>query len=334
MKAVLIFLISVVTFSLLSGSVYASDTMPENPNDLLTPGVYDSNQNYSFTLHQQIPTVIQFSPVYNPQANVDQEDSDFYTPSINTAGQSSLLRRLSSPLVYYHEFINKVNSAVQGFFKKVLTSTITTIKNLSLHIFKTPSKRPLPVQTFIPFSQRPNLIIPPPLMPDATGNLNHFANPFSKDIPQKVKEVYNWSPNWNPLNVPDYIQCVTYVAMIYNLNGINLKDQLGNPKEVPYNGNFQTFQDKKSIEPPQKGDIMIWVDGVDGHMAVITSLVEKYTATQEPIHEITVTQANTVSNTYTFYYRVTADKRIEIFDRYGRTNSSPDAWLPDYWLRK
>jgi hypothetical protein len=181
-------------------------------------------------------------------------------------------------------------------------------------------------------------------------------NPNSQQIPFKVKKIYGMSTTWNPiygkkrLVKDDYIQCVAFVFMAYQLadkpiikqgpnsHAISLAGYkyINNPDYNPifnakvskyllirdnrYLEQFVVFASGKTIELPVVGDLMVWKDNPPyGHVGIVTEV-------DEIKKKIVVVGSNSSKVEYSFAYTLGLDDIITI---------DPNrSWKPDFWVRK
>lgn len=172
------------------------------------------------------------------------------------------------------------------------------------------------------------------------------ADPHCAYIPQKVKDIYKLAGSvWNPDVYPnDYVQCIAFVYMAYNLADNPIRKVRGNAiafagKEWKcdnfnenggcatdwylvnnnvYADQFTVYESGVSTEMPQVGDVMVWKESAPwGHVGVVVK-VDTVRKT------ITLTNANSKRVTWKFDY-TKEDSKITILGNY---------WKPDYWARK
>lgn len=151
-------------------------------------------------------------------------------------------------------------------------------------------------------------------------------DPFNQAVPQEVKEVYSWSPEWNPANRPyDFLQCTTFVAMTYNLNGIHLKGKLiGDARDWIYlTDTFDVHAANESRVIPQPMDTMVWTEKGANHVGIVTAVAADRT--------FQVANGNSTQAVHTFKYHVNPNGTITITNSAGKT--AKEAWVPSHWLR-
>ncbi|MFW5703822.1 MAG: CHAP domain-containing protein [Patescibacteria group bacterium] len=153
---------------------------------------------------------------------------------------------------------------------------------------------------------------------------NRSIDPFDTSIPQEVQEVYQWSTDWDPKLTSNWLQCTTFVAMTYNLNGHNLKGKLvGDARDWIYlTDTFHVHESGASMTMPQPLDTLVWAENGANHVGIVTQVQGS---------TITVANANASSATYTFTIHKGRDGSLEIKNKQGKT--SKDAWVPSHWLR-
>jgi surface antigen len=117
---------------------------------------------------------------------------------------------------------------------------------------------------------------------------------------------------------------VAFVAMVYNMNGILLRDKVpGNAKDwVNATNEFDVYRNGESGILPQKGDVFVWTDGDYGHVGVVGDISNK-------AKRLIMYNANTPHISYSFEYRIQNNK-IEIITEIGQSSRS----APSYWLHK
>lgn len=156
--------------------------------------------------------------------------------------------------------------------------------------------------------------------------LSRFSSdPSSKQFPNAVQEVLRWDQRWNPEKYPqDYLQCTTYVAITYQLNGISLKGKIqGDARDwIHLDSTFTVYQSGISTTPPQPLDTVVWANGTMNHVGIVTDV---------RTNRITVANGNSTTEYHYYQYRTTADGKIEITSLNGETAQS--AWVPSHWLR-
>jgi hypothetical protein len=169
----------------------------------------------------------------------------------------------------------------------------------------------------------------------ATGRNNWYnkfkcSDPQIPAIPQKARGVYSLSTTWNPkYNSTDYIQCVSFVFMSYNMAGNPIKKMEGttngknfvDDKYTGPNGQFTKYENGKSSTLPQKGDILVWTDGDWGHAGIVANI-------QEWNNTIQMTNSNTPSVKYIFNYKT--NNNVRIVKRDGEQSRS----TPNFWIHK
>ena len=152
------------------------------------------------------------------------------------------------------------------------------------------------------------------------------ADPFHESIPDDVTEVYTWSPEWNPLNRPyDFLQCTTFVAMTYNLNGINLKGKLiGDARDwIHLTDTFDVHAANVSRTIPQPMDTMVWTENGANHVGIVTAVAADRT--------FQVANGNSTQAVHTYKYHINPDGTVTITNVAGK--SAKEAWVPSHWLR-
>lgn len=159
------------------------------------------------------------------------------------------------------------------------------------------------------------------------NSFNKFIyDPYDSNIPEKAREVYKWSRNWDPENYPEnYIECVAFVHMVYNMSGIRLPKGLSHPINWPKRTDiFEIYESSISKELPQSGDIVIWKahkGNPYGHVGVIVEIDNRRQSLRV---------ANSNSNEKFHSYKFTLDNHsLKILDVDGGQNK----WRPVYWLR-
>lgn len=61
------------------------------------------------------------------------------------------------------------------------------------------------------------------------SHINYFnrfkcKDPYTKYLPAKAREVYDWATEWDSDNFPEnYVECVAFIHMVYNVSGASLK---------------------------------------------------------------------------------------------------------------
>lgn len=149
--------------------------------------------------------------------------------------------------------------------------------------------------------------------------------PFDNHLPFEIQDVYSWSSNWNPKNYPEnYIECTTFVHMTFNMTGISFKNEkLGDPISwIKRDDLFNVYEDEKTAELPQIGDIMIWdstVDNKHGHVGIVTRIDNGINNSK-----FTVTNANSTKISHQFLI-IKKNNLVEM-DKFI-------LWKPKYWLR-
>lgn len=153
-----------------------------------------------------------------------------------------------------------------------------------------------------------------------------LQDPYSSEIPRKVTDVYSWSPEWNPANRPfDFLQCTTFVAMAYNLNGINLKGKLiGDARDWIYlTDTFDVHRSNESRVVPQPMDTMVWTENGANHVGIVTTVL--------PDRTFQVANGNSSQAIHTYKYYVNPNGSISITNVSGK--NAKEAWVPSHWLR-
>jgi surface antigen len=156
--------------------------------------------------------------------------------------------------------------------------------------------------------------------------LSRFStDPKSNVFPKEVMEVLSWDQRWNPAQYPqDYVQCTTYVAITYQLNGITLKGKIqGDARDwVHLTDTFTVHHSGTSAIPPQPLDTMVWAEGTMNHVGIVTEVRN---------NRITVANGNSTAEYHYYRYRTTATGKIEITSVNGEMAQS--GWVPSHWLR-
>lgn len=152
-----------------------------------------------------------------------------------------------------------------------------------------------------------------------------YENPYDDNIPEKAKEVYEFTNTWNPDYHPqNYLQCTAFVYMVYNMNGIKLPLGLGNARDWDNTSNpvvsknFDVYTTGKDSEPIQEGDIMVWDDDPLGHVGIV-----KHIDNTDKVFEIVSANSTKVSDTFRFTIKDNGIINIE----------SSKNWIPDHWMR-
>lgn len=176
--------------------------------------------------------------------------------------------------------------------------------------------------------QRVRVIVPPkqskklaqlPTLAAVDGTLSRFiGDPYAKTIAQKIQDVYTWDRLWNPAYNPEhYLQCTTFVAMVYNLNGISLHGKVkGDAKEWIYlTDTFVVFENGQTSELPQVMDIVVWATNGGNHVGVVSEVTN---------NSVTIINANATQASYTYKLKVT--------DGFVTLTGATD-WVPSHWMR-
>ncbi len=170
------------------------------------------------------------------------------------------------------------------------------------------------------------IIKPAMVLAREAGMFSKFnINPFSELIPEKVREVYTWDTLWNPGLFPNtFLQCTTFVAMVYNLNNISLQGRIqGDAREWIYNTDtFKVYRSGSATSSPEVLDTVVWADQGRNHVGII---VEKDGS------KLRVLNANSDKTEYWYQYHRNIWGNYTITDLEGRT--SVEAWVPSHWLR-
>ena len=148
-----------------------------------------------------------------------------------------------------------------------------------------------------------------------------YADAFNSGIPAGAQAMYTKAPNWDPQIYPEnYVECVAFVAMAYNMSGTPITTTMGNAKDwIGYTKEFNVFHTGGTTEIPQVGDVMVWSGGDTGHVAVVVDVdLEK--------KSFRVANANVPTVTQKYSYSInSSNKKVSIVSA---------GWIPDYWLRK
>jgi sRNA-binding regulator protein Hfq len=159
-----------------------------------------------------------------------------------------------------------------------------------------------------------------PLLQSVHGLNSRFAgDPYSSMIPEKAKEVYTWDRLWNPAYNPQhYLQCTTYVAMIYNLNGISLHGKVsGDAREwIHFTDTFSVFENGNTRTKPEVMDIVVWATNGSNHVGVISEVTDS---------SVTIINANAEQISYRYTLSVSDEGIVSLS---GNTN-----WVPSHWMR-
>ncbi len=146
-------------------------------------------------------------------------------------------------------------------------------------------------------------------------------------VPAAYKEVYGWAINgeWNPQKHPEnYVECVAFVAMVYNENGVQLRVP-GNAIDWKDNAKvFNIYNSGSSTVPPQLGDVLVWDDIPEGHVAVVTKLKETEV---KNIHALEVTQGNSTEVKSKYLIQKIGSSYSIINSEDGTQRASPKWWL-------
>lgn len=173
----------------------------------------------------------------------------------------------------------------------------------------------------------------------ATGSNNWYnkfkcKDPQSPTIPQKARDMYKLSSRWDPRTNNDYIQCVAFAYMSFNMSNNPINKVSGSAikfagKEYvegilinnnDYKSQFEFFESGKTKDEPRVGDLMIWKDyAPDGHVGIITNI-------SKAVRRIRVYSSNSVNVYDEFKYNI---------DNSGNVTINNDrTWRPSYWSRK
>lgn len=205
----------------------------------------------------------------------------------------------------YFSLLISVASRAEQFFGKGEVKSVTTVKP-----DKTSRHRPV---------QKPDFSSLPKLQTVNGLNSRFVGDPFDTSIPVKAKEVYIWDRLWNPAYNPQhYLQCTTYVAMIYNLNGISLHGRVaGDAREwIHFTNTFDVFENGKTFIMPQVMDIAVWAKDGANHVGVISAVDES---------SVTIINANAEETSYTYTLSVDEKGLVSL--------SSNTKWVPSHWMR-
>lgn len=226
---------------------------------------------------------------------------------------------------------------IKTLFVQILNLTVTDIQNdirfpeLNGSVSGATTRYSPPSQII----RNVNGVLLPPLLSipqtsQSTSYMSRFAvNPYHPDIPKEITEVYTWDPIWNPQYNPyNYIQCTTYVAMVYNINGISLKGKLkGNANEwIQLTDTFEVYESGKTTEFPAVLDTVVWADRGMNHVGIITHVQAKGNDWL-----IQVANGNSTQELYTYIVVQKEDGTYVITSPDGDT--STNAWVPSHWLR-
>jgi surface antigen len=229
----------------------------------------------------------------------------FVIPKIVTSMTKQLKTMLTTVHAKYISAISSVVLQAEKYFSKgeVKSATIEKPNN------KKPSKP----------NQKPDFSSLPELQTVNGLNSRFTGDPYSNTIPEKAKEVYTWDRLWNPAYNPQhYLQCTTYVAMIYNLNGISLHGKVaGDAREwIQFTDTFEVFENGKTETKPEVMDIAVWAKDGANHVGVITAVNES---------SVTIINANAEETSYTYTLSVNDESLVSLS---GNTN-----WVPSHWMR-
>lgn len=163
-------------------------------------------------------------------------------------------------------------------------------------------------------------VLLPPFDPVNPGQID----PMSDALPPEIPKVLLHSPDWNPLLTDTWLQCTTYVTMIYELNGFALTGKLvGDAADwILLTDQFHVFQEGHTPVLPQVFDSVVWTDSVDGHVGIVTEVANGV---------ITVANANAPQATYSFRVVISNTGMVSLVPVPGQ-GIQPD-WIPQYWLR-
>lgn len=145
------------------------------------------------------------------------------------------------------------------------------------------------------------------------------GDPYSDEVQAKVKEVYTWDRLWNPAYNPQaYLQCTTYVAMIYNLNGISLHGKVaGDAREwIRFSETFDIFENGNTTMMPMVMDIAVWAENGDNHVGVISVVTDS---------TVTIMNSNAEQTSYTYTLEVNDEGIVSL--------SGTTTWVPSHWMR-
>lgn len=162
------------------------------------------------------------------------------------------------------------------------------------------------------------------------GAHNRFMcdDPHAPAIPKKAQAAYTTTINWNPTKYPqNYVECVAFVYMSYNMAGIKLPAGLGNAiKWKDKTDVFEVYESGKSSELPREGDVAVWDTsmGEYGHAGVITKVITNNLDTSK--NRIEIANANTKFKQLS-YPVGTENEKVEI-------KEGEKLGKPRWWLRK
>lgn len=149
----------------------------------------------------------------------------------------------------------------------------------------------------------------------------------SQDIPDNIKEMYKKSYNWSPIIYPqDYIECVTFVAMSFNVAGTPIKNLSGDARVwITKTDEFYVYQSGISIEIPKVGDAIVWAGLNQNHIAIISD-IDTFSK------KIKTLNANLLVKEVIYGYDIVEGKVYlksipETYDYYK-------SYIPTHWMRK
>lgn len=164
----------------------------------------------------------------------------------------------------------------------------------------------------------------------AYGETSQYLSKFDtkyplNEIPEAIAEVLRWDQRWNPQLYPqDYLQCTTYVAIAYQLNGISLKGKIqGDARDwITLTDTFSVYRSGVSSSPPRELDTVVWAENDMNHVGIVTQVRNNL---------ITVANGNSTTEFHEYKYRTNTNGTIEITSISGETART--AWVPSHWLR-
>lgn len=194
---------------------------------------------------------------------------------------------------------------------------------------------------------------------------NHLYSQFQCDdprdsyIPTKAQIIYQKSVTWMPHSdffqhriINDYLQCVTFVFMSYELAGkpiikqgrTNAADLLAAKYTGP-TGQFKKFQSGQATQLPVEGDLLVWsttaAKNQYGHVGIVLETRIDSLATdakknlgvdgkpKKKFGTILVANSNASQLVYEYQYRIDIKTGVVTLDKLS------DSWskVPDYWLQ-
>ncbi len=168
--------------------------------------------------------------------------------------------------------------------------------------------------------QYQDVILPPfdPVSPS--------IDPHDSRIPKEAKEVYQWSYDWNPELTDAWLQCTTYVAMVYEMNGFEMQGHLvGNAADwVGLKDTFMVWdlQDTLSEGSVQPLDTLVWTDSNWGHVGIVVEVANGI---------ITVANANAPQSIYQFRQVKSSTGSISLIPL--ENQGVQQRWQPSHLLR-